>query len=164
MRQFKALLLPLAVVIVMPVVIVALSWSSVFGVNFFWPLAQVLIGLIVCVAGIKLMSVTIKMFANDGGGTLAPWDPPGQLVIKGIYRYVRNPMIIGVVVILLGESFLLGSLGVFIWAIAVFAGNTAYFHYSEERGLVERFGDAYLEYKKNVPMWFPRMKPWNPPS
>jgi protein-S-isoprenylcysteine O-methyltransferase Ste14 len=164
MRQFKALLLPLGVVVVMPIFIIAVSGSTVFGINFFWPLPQVLFGLIVCVLGIKLMSMTVRMFATEGGGTLAPWDPPEKLVVMGIYRYMRNPMITGVEVVLLGESFLLGSLGIFIWAIVFFAANTLYFHYSEEKGLEERFGQAYIDYKKNVPMWRPRTHPWNPPS
>jgi protein-S-isoprenylcysteine O-methyltransferase Ste14 len=164
MRQLKALLLPLGVVVVAPVIIIAVAGSSVFGFNFFMPLLQVLLGLIICVAGIKLMSVTIRMFATEGAGTLAPWDPPTRLVVTGIYRYVRNPMIIGVEVVLLGESLLLGSLGIFIWAMVFAAANTAWFYYSEEKDLERRFGQAYLDYRKNVPMWFPRMKPWSPPS
>ncbi|MHB8894365.1 MAG: methyltransferase family protein [Candidatus Geothermincolia bacterium] len=162
MRQMKSLALPLGALIVVPIVIVAASGSTVFGINFFSPLLQVLIGLIACVAGIKLMSVTIRMLAELGEGTLAPWDPTSKLVTAGIYSHVRNPMITGVLTILLGESMFLGSLGIFIWALVFFAGNTVYFHYSEEKGLEQRFGEAYADYRRNVPMWLPRIKPWNP--
>lgn len=162
MRFAKSLVLPLSALIVMPVIILAVSGSTVFGLNFFSPLVQVLLGLIICVAGIKLMSVTIRMLARIGHGTLAPWDPTQCIVTEGIYGHMRNPMLVGVIIILLGESLLLGSLGIFIWAILFFAGNTLYFHYSEEKGLEERFGEDYLEYKKNVPMWFPRTTPWKP--
>lgn len=152
--------LPFAALVLVPVLILVIAGSTVFGLNFFWPLIQVILGLIVCVAGIKLMSVTIRMLATTGEGTLAPWDPTAVLVTEGIYSHVRNPMITGVLIVLLGESLLLGSLGIFLWAIAFTAGNTYYFRHSEEDGLEKRFGDAYLDYKRNVPMWFPRIRPW----
>lgn len=155
------MLLPLTALVVVPVFILVIAGSTVFGLNFFSPLIQVILGLIICVAGIKLMSVTIRMLATTGEGTLAPWDPTRVLVTEGIYGYIRNPMITGVLIVLLGESLLLGSLGIFIWAIAFTVGNTYYFTHSEEKGLEKRFGEEYLDYKRNVPMWFPRVRPWN---
>ena len=71
-------------------------------------------------------------------------------------------MISGVLIVLLGESLLFGSLGVLAWSAVFFAGSTLYFHFSEERGLESRFGQEYLEYKKHVPMWLPRMTPYRP--
>lgn len=162
MRQIRALVLPLTALVVVPIFILAVGGSSVFGFNLFAPLFQVVIGLIVCIAGLKVMVVTIKMFNEIGEGTLAPWDPTKKLVTAGIYGHIRNPMITGVLAVLLGEAFLLGSLGVFIWAVVFFIANTLYFHYSEEKGLEERFGDEYKEYRQHVPMWFPRLHPWHP--
>lgn len=69
-------------------------------------------------------------------------------------------MISGVLITILGESFLFGSLGILIWAILFFTGNTVYFHYFEEMGLEKRFGKEYIEYKKHVPMWLPTFRPW----
>jgi protein-S-isoprenylcysteine O-methyltransferase Ste14 len=162
MKQLKSLVLPFVALIVIPILILVVSGSTVFGFNFFSPFIQVIVGLVACVAGIKLMVVTIRMFAELGEGTLAPWDPTRKLVTAGIYGRVRNPMIAGVLVILLGEALFLGSLGVFVWAIVFFVANTIYFHYSEEKALEQRFGEAYSEYRHNVPMWLPRLRPWHP--
>jgi len=160
MRYTKALVLPVGVLVVAPAVILVLCGSRIFGINFFSPLLQVLIGLILCVAGLKVMIVTIKMFASIGEGTLAPWDPTIHLVTDGIYSHVRNPMIIGVMVVLLGETIVFGSLGLVMFVVLVFIANTLYFHYSEEKGLEKRFDGEYLEYMRNVPMWVPRINPW----
>ena len=67
-----------------------------------------------------------------GKGTLAPWDATTKLVTEGIYGHTRNPMISGVLVTLLGESILFGSIDILIWFIAFFIGNTLYFRFSEE--------------------------------
>lgn len=158
----KSLVLPFAALVVIPILVLVISGSTAFGINFFQPLVQVLVGFIVCIGGLKLMVVTIKMFADLGEGTLAPWDPTTKLVTTGIYGHVRNPMITGVLIVLLGEAFLLGSLGIFTWAMVFIVVNWLYFHYSEEKGLETRFGETYLEYKRNVPMWLPRLRPWHP--
>jgi protein-S-isoprenylcysteine O-methyltransferase Ste14 len=108
------------------------------------------------------MYKTISLFATVGEGTLAPWDPTQKLVVRGIYRYVRNPMIIGVLSVLLGEAVFLGSLPVLVWFLIFFAVNATYIPLLEERGLAGRFGDDYLVYKRNVPRWIPRLTPWTP--
>jgi protein-S-isoprenylcysteine O-methyltransferase Ste14 len=110
------------------------------------------------------MYKTISLFANVGEGTLAPWDPPRNLVARGVYRYVRNPMISGVIFILLGEAILLGSLPVLVWFLIGFAVNAIYIPLIEEKRLERRFGDEYLAYKRNVPRWIPRLRPWTPGS
>lgn len=69
-------------------------------------------------------------------------------------------MISGVLIILLGESVLLGSLAILAWALLFFLVNIVYFKLSEEPGLLERFGEEYKNYRSNVPMWLPRTKPW----
>ncbi len=93
-------------------------------------------------------------------GTLAPWAPTQRLVISGPYRYVRNPMITGVVLILLGEALYVGSGAMLLWAIWFFCMNTAYFIFLEEPSMTRRFGEDYLRYKKNVPRWLPRLRPY----
>jgi protein-S-isoprenylcysteine O-methyltransferase Ste14 len=98
---------------------------------------------------------------KKGRGTLAPWNPTQKLVTDGVYRYVRNPMISGVLFILIGETIFFGSWLLFIWALIFGIGNTFYLRLSEEPGLVRRFGEEYLVYRRNVPMWIPRLKPWN---
>jgi protein-S-isoprenylcysteine O-methyltransferase Ste14 len=84
------------------------------------------------------------------------------MVIVGPYRYVRNPMITGVTLVLLGEAALLGSLGILVWAAVFLALNAIWMPLVEEPGLADRFGDEYAEYRRNVPRWVPRRTPWTP--
>ena len=119
----------------------------------------VLGGVLVCL-GLVLMVATIRLFVTVGKGTLAPWNPPQRLVVRGVYRHVRNPMIAGVLLVVLGEAVLAASLpllGMFALAVIV---NAVYIPLSEEPGLAKRFGDDYLAYKQNVPRWIPRLRPW----
>jgi len=102
------------------------------------------------------------MFSTDGDGTLAPWDPPRKLVVKGIYRNVRNPMISGVLSILAGEAIFFGSMAIFEWFVFFVVLNAIYIPLSEEPMLAARFGEDYLSYKSHVPRWIPRLTPWQP--
>ena len=103
-----------------------------------------------------MIAWTVALFAGVGQGTLAPWDPTTRLVVRGPYRHVRNPMISGVLAVLLGEAALFGSLAVLAWWAFVFALNAVYFVLVEEPGLRERFGAEYEAYAARVPRWLPR--------
>ncbi|MBT8286746.1 MAG: isoprenylcysteine carboxylmethyltransferase family protein [Flavobacteriaceae bacterium] len=118
-------------------------------------------GIAFLITGVGLLLSTVFLFRSNGKGTLAPWSPPRRLVIKGPYRYVRNPMIIGVISILIGEAFYFNSIVLLIWAMLFFVINTINFEFFEERKLERRFGESYLNYKEAVPRWFPRRKPYN---
>jgi len=117
-------------------------------------------GAVLFLSGFALFAWCVSLFARVGEGTLAPWDPTRRLVAVGPYLYMRNPMITGVVTMLLGETLFLGSRAVGIWAATFIAINQIYFVISEEPGLERRFGTAYVEYKSAVPRWFPRARPW----
>jgi protein-S-isoprenylcysteine O-methyltransferase Ste14 len=106
------------------------------------------------------MVATIRRFVTVGEGTLAPWEPPQHLVVRGVYRHVRNPMITGVLLVLLGESLLTASVPLSYWFLLFAAVNAVYIPVVEERGLVKRFGDGCLTYRRNVPRWVPRLTPW----
>jgi protein-S-isoprenylcysteine O-methyltransferase Ste14 len=93
----------------------------------------------------------------------APWDPTQKLVVHGVYRHVRNPMITGVCSLLLGEAILFGSLPLLAWFLAVVVANLIYMPLFEEPGLDRRFGDDYRLYKHHVPRWIPRLTPWQGP-
>jgi protein-S-isoprenylcysteine O-methyltransferase Ste14 len=124
------------------------------------PLTLVL-GAACTVIGMMLFASSLARFFTEGEGTLAPWDPPRRLVVRGPYRYVRNPMISGVVFILLAESLLLDSRSHFTWAL-LFAGvNLVVIPLIEEPGLRARFGAEYDEYCRHVPRLIPRLRPWN---
>lgn len=91
-----------------------------------------------------------------------PWDPTRKLIVAGLYQHVRNPMILSILILQIGEALLFNSWGMGILAALFFVINTVYFIASEEPGLEKRFGKEYVEYKKNVPRWIPRIKPWRP--
>lgn len=157
LRQILAILaLPFLVAVIIPGLI--LNSMKQFAVQ---NIGQIIFAAPFFVIGLVLFYKTVSLFATVGEGTLAPWDPPRKFVARGIYRHVRNPMISGVLAILLGEAILLGSLALFVWFVVFFLMNAIYIPLSEEPGLVQRFGNDYVEYKKNVPRWIPRMKPWH---
>lgn len=122
-----------------------------------WPL----VALVPAALGLGLMAWTITLFARRGRGTLAPWDAPTRLVVAGPFRHVRNPMMVGVLLVLLGETtafrapLLVGWLALALLAILLFIPLI------EEKRLARRFGAEYDRYRSAVPRWLPRLKPWN---
>jgi protein-S-isoprenylcysteine O-methyltransferase Ste14 len=126
--------------------------------------AAQLAGLALLVLGLILFVASLRRFATEGRGTLAPWDPPRALVVRGPYRYVRNPMISGVVFVLFGEGLVLLSRPHLVWAVTFLGINALYVPLLEEPLLEQRFGEAYREYCRHVPRLFPRLRPWPGPA
>ena len=151
------LLLPVTVTVVVPYYI-RQSQDAFLEIPFYAKVAGSLIGL----AGVVLFISTVYLFATEGKGTLAPWSTKHKLVIRGPYRYCRNPMITGVLFILVSEALLLSSTGILEWAGIFFLINNIYFFLSEEPELLRFFGDEYAKYKKSVPRWLPRITPYRP--
>jgi protein-S-isoprenylcysteine O-methyltransferase Ste14 len=118
-----------------------------------------LVGLCLLAVGLTLFIASLRRFAGEGKGTLAPWDPPRRLVISGPYRYVRNPMIAGVVFVLWGEALVLMSRSHVTWALTFLAINAIYIPLLEEPQLRQRFGASYDEYCRHVPRLLPRLRP-----
>jgi protein-S-isoprenylcysteine O-methyltransferase Ste14 len=114
--------------------------------------------------GVALFVASLRRFATEGRGTLAPWDPPRRLVIRGPYRYVRNPMISGVAFVLVGEALLLLSRPHLAWALTFLGINAVYIPLFEEPQLEHRFGAAYRDYCRHVPRLLPRLRPWLGPA
>lgn len=154
--QIFSFILPITVLI-----IVTLNIEPKISIPYF---STLLDGLLMILSGLFLIILTISKFITIGKGTLAPWSPTKKLIIEGIYRYVRNPMIIGVLFVLTGESIATLSQNIFTWAVIFFIINNIYFFLLEEPLLVRKFGDDYREYKKNVPRWIPLFKPYIPTS
>lgn len=115
------------------------------------------LGILSVLAGFGLFAWCVSLFARVGQGTLAPWDPTQKLVAAGPYRYVRNPMISGVALMLVGQALIRGSWVIALWAGTFILINHIYFVLSEEPGLERRFGESYRAYKANVPRWVPRL-------
>src|SRR5438132_93883 len=111
-RQVRAIAVPTTVTLLVPGLVLVLDRSVRVGWGLAggWPALPIAVGALLLLAGLTLVVATVRLFATEGKGTLAPWDPPRRMVVRGPYRYVRNPMISGVLTILLGEAALLGSL------------------------------------------------------
>ncbi|UCG55176.1 MAG: isoprenylcysteine carboxylmethyltransferase family protein [Dehalococcoidia bacterium] len=91
-------------------------------------------------------------------GTPVPFNPPPKLITTGLYRYIRNPMLLGLFIFLLGLGVLLGSFSlIFIFTPLFVVINVSYLKAIEEKEMEKKFGRQYLEYKKKVPMFFPKL-------
>jgi protein-S-isoprenylcysteine O-methyltransferase Ste14 len=154
-------LLPGTVLVLVPAVILLVSKDSRFPREL-PAFAGSWCGLALLAAsiGFGLSVWTVVLFMRFGEGTPAPWDPPRKLVISGPYRHVRNPMIIGVLLMLLAEAILLRSWPIAVRLMVFFMGNAVYLPLIEEKGLEGRFGDDYTKYKAHVPRWIPRLVAW----
>jgi protein-S-isoprenylcysteine O-methyltransferase Ste14 len=114
-----------------------------------------LAGWLCIAAGVVLLAACIFEFARSGRGTLSPIDPPRRLVVRGLYRYVRNPMYLSVTTIVLGEALAAGSGAlVLYWAIWFLGANLFVIGY-EEPALRRRFGASYDQYTREVGRWLP---------
>jgi len=120
------------------------------------------VGLII--AGLVPLVGSFARFAWQGLGTPAPIAPPTRLVVSGPYRYVRNPMYVALVVILLGEALLFGDGRVFAWAGVFWLMCHVFILVYEEPVLARTFRADYDKYRANVPRWIPRLVPWKPPA
>lgn len=121
-------------------------------------------GFAIALAGLAILVACVRDFLVAGRGTLAPWDPPRNLVVVGLYRHVRNPMYLGVLSLLLGWAFAFASpvLGAYAACIA------AVFHVRvltyEEPRLGRSFGQPWECYRASVPRWIPRLSGYSPPA
>jgi len=156
-------ILPFTVTILVPLWIARSNGIELALADSGGGLGLQVVGLAALGVGLVLFTASLRRFATEGEGTLAPWDPPRRLVVRGPYRFVRNPMISGVIFVLLGEALLLLSLPHALWALAFLALNLVYIPLLEEPQLELRFGDPYREYCRHVPRVVPRVTPWEPP-
>jgi protein-S-isoprenylcysteine O-methyltransferase Ste14 len=142
-----AALLPGTVTVVVPLVILRRGTSSIEH----WP------GLVVVAVGAAVLFRCIWDFAVSGCGTLAPVDPPKHLVVSGLYRYVRNPMYVGIVLILGGEAWAFASGWLAMYAAGFFLVVNLFIIFYEEPALVRKFGEPCAAYMRTVPRWVPKI-------
>lgn len=151
------LILPFNVLISIPLLILYFSGFEIIGINnIFW----LFLMSVLFVGGLILMIWTMKLFAQVGKGSPAPWNPINKLIIAGPYAYVRNPMLLGVFLFLGGECLMFQSWPLFYYLLIFIVINIIYFPLSEEKELYKRYGREYLEYKRNVPRFLPRLTPY----
>jgi protein-S-isoprenylcysteine O-methyltransferase Ste14 len=119
-------------------------------------------GCLLVAAGLLFLLDSFAQFALKGLGTPAPIAPTRHLVVSGYYRYVRNPMYVAVLALIVGQALLFGDLALFAYAVIVWAAFSAFVLGYEEPTLRRTFGDEYLSYCAHVPRWIPRLRPWMP--
>jgi protein-S-isoprenylcysteine O-methyltransferase Ste14 len=117
------------------------------------------IGVALMAAGIPVLLECFARFALQGVGTPAPVFPTQHLVVKGFYRFVRNPMYVSVLAILFGQAMFFGSIGIAIYAACAWLITHLFVVFYEEPTLMKTFGEEYATYRKHVPRWIPRLRP-----
>ncbi len=159
-HALAVLMLPTVVVIVIPIWIAIQSATDPTVPTTITGWAFAILGLAALAVGGTLFVASLTGFGRTGKGTLAPWDPPTNLVVDGPYAFVRNPMISGVILFLIGEALVLRSAPHAWWALAFALANALHIPLVEEPGLRERFGAEYEDYAAHVPRLIPRLRPW----
>ncbi len=160
-RQLVSIaILPFTVTVVIPLWIARRGGIALAVPGGLPALAMFAGGVVVLGAGLALFAWSLFFFWTRGRGTLAPWDPPRAFVAEGPYRYVRNPMISGVLFVLAGESLALRSRPHAMWTITFLLINLVYIPLLEEPLLRARFGESYATYARNVRRFIPRLRPW----
>jgi protein-S-isoprenylcysteine O-methyltransferase Ste14 len=123
----------------------------------------------VAVAGAALIALgagvvvhSFALFVIEGRGTPAPVAPPERLVVGGLFRHVRNPMYVAVGTTIVGQALLLGRPALLAYAAGFWLVVAAFVRLYEEPALSARYGEEYAAYRRGVPAWRPRLRPWSP--
>jgi len=111
------------------------------------------------ILGVAVLVFAFARFVSEGFGTPAPVAPPDRLVVGGLYRYVRNPMYLAVLSLILGQALLFGQWILLPYAVVVSLAFAAMVHFHEEPVLRREFGAQYESYRAAVPGWWPRLHP-----
>lgn len=157
---------------------VSVAWGAALGGTFGWLLPYLLGDWrfhrplpwwgVAQTAGVVLIGLglvpQVRSFVDfiRSGGTPVPAAAPPRLVVSGFYRYVRNPIYVGFLVVLLGETLLFGSLGMLEYTALAWCVGAAGVRFYEEPTLARKFGAEYQAYRRAVRAWIPRLRPWTP--
>jgi protein-S-isoprenylcysteine O-methyltransferase Ste14 len=162
MTRAKAIAGSAAFLIAAPGVVAGLIpwWLTGWEMAPAWLVVR-LAGAVLILAGLAFLLHTFTRFALEGGGTPAPVAPTQRLVVGGAYRYVRNPMYLAVMAVILGQGLILWQPVLFLYAAIPFAAVVAFVRFYEEPTLLATYGASYEAYRAAVPGWIPRLTPWN---
>jgi protein-S-isoprenylcysteine O-methyltransferase Ste14 len=123
-----------------------------------------IIGIALIIAGLPILLDSFSRFALQGLGTPAPIAPPRHLVVTGWYRYVRNPMYVGVASLIIGQGLLFGRTSILEWSLVFWVLTHLFVVFYEEPHLRRTFGSEYDTYCAAVPRWIPRLRPFTAPA
>ncbi len=162
----RMFLMPIALVVFFGIVVLfvfAALWldKRLAFLHFDPPLLSTGLAWVIMVTGWFIMFWPVIVFFR-AKGTPVPFNPPPKLITNGPYAYIRNPMLLGLFIFMLGLGAMLGSLSlIFIFTPLFVVINILYIKAIEEREMEKKFGKEYLEYKKRVPMFIPRLRKKN---
>ncbi len=158
--------------------VVSVAWGAAVGGTFgcllpylmndwhfhrplpYWAVAQAA-GVLLIGAGLAPIIRSFVEFVR-ADGTPVPVAAPPRLVVSGFYRYVRNPIYVGFIAVLIGEALLFGSLGLLEYTAVAWCVGAAGVRFYEEPTLARKFGAEYQQYRRAVRAWIPRLRPWIP--
>jgi protein-S-isoprenylcysteine O-methyltransferase Ste14 len=160
--------------------VVSAAWGVALGGTFGWLLPYLLgdwrfgqplpywvvaraLGVVLIAAGLVPIALAFAEFVK-AAGTPVPVASPPRLVVSGCYRYVRNPIYVGFTGVLLGQTLLFGNRGMLIYTVIAWCVGAAGVRFYEEPALARRFAGDYDDYRRAVPAWLPRLRPWTPPG
>jgi protein-S-isoprenylcysteine O-methyltransferase Ste14 len=156
-------ILPIALIIFFGIIVLfifASIWLDkwITCLHFSSTLWSLALGWVILIIGWLIMFWPVIAFFRTRG-TPVPFDPPPKLITNGLYAYIRNPMLLGMFIFMVGLGILLGSLSlIFIFTPLFIVINVLYIKAIEEKEMEKKFGTEYVEYKKRVPMFIPRLK------
>jgi protein-S-isoprenylcysteine O-methyltransferase Ste14 len=161
MRERRALAGSIIFFLLAPGVVAGLLpwWISGWRMQRSW-LALRIAGALLVAAGLIFLVHSFARFVREGRGTPAPIAPTERLVIGGVYRYVRNPMYLAVLAIILGQWLLFAQSALLIYAAIICAAFVVFVRVYEEPTLAQQHGAEYEAYRRAVPGWLPRLTPW----
>ena len=110
----------------------------------------------IAIIGLYMVVWVSVTFVRRGRGTAVPLLPPTKFVAIGLYKYVRNPMYVGLLLVIIAEAIFFRSIWLFVFASLLWLATHTYVVLKEEPELARRFGDAYKEYLTQTPRWIPR--------
>jgi protein-S-isoprenylcysteine O-methyltransferase Ste14 len=142
----------------------AIPWLIThWGLPDFGPLGRVAqgAGVLLIAAGLVPLVHAFVQFVK-AGGTPAPLAPTRELVVTGLHRFIRNPIYVDLIVVVLGQALLFGSIGLVVYAAVIWFVTASFVRVYEEPTLARQFGSEYEAYRQNVPAWIPRVHPWTP--
>jgi protein-S-isoprenylcysteine O-methyltransferase Ste14 len=134
------------------------GWQRSAASATWWP--ALLLGAVLVIAGLALLIDCFVRFAWQGVGTPAPVAPTRHLVVTGAYRYVRNPMYVAVVAIILGQVLLFGSMPLLVYGALAWLATHIFVLAYEEPTLRQTYGAEYEAFTAAVPRWIPRLTPF----